>query len=165
MPGVDTRPSRRVCLHIATWNLLFHRRKLPHTRVNCAKFSIRNFGCRWILAVEDTPGPMQDAGRTVQPLGKCMHRAEQRRPGVHPPGPAINTCVAHSTLSTRERGTARVSPRTDLHIDSCSYANLVLGSLMMLPDDAFRRLSVRCGLGPISPTDRHLSSNCVLCGA
>ena len=27
-------------------------RKLPHTRVNCAKFSIRNFGCRWILAEE-----------------------------------------------------------------------------------------------------------------
>ena len=24
----------------------------PHTRVNCAKFSIRNFGCRWILAEE-----------------------------------------------------------------------------------------------------------------
>ena len=56
-------------------------------------------------------------------------------------------------------------PPQDLHIGSCSYANLVLGSLMMLPDDAFRRLSVRCGLGPISPTDRHLSSNCVLCGA
>ena len=33
-------------------NLLFHRRKLPHARVNCAKFSIRNFGCRWILTEE-----------------------------------------------------------------------------------------------------------------
>ena len=32
--------------------LLFHRRKPPHARVNCAKSSIRSFGCRWILAEE-----------------------------------------------------------------------------------------------------------------
>ena len=37
-------------------NLLFHRRKLPHTRVNCAKSSIRSFGCCWILAAGATWG-------------------------------------------------------------------------------------------------------------
>ena len=58
-----------------------------------------------------------------------------------------------SAFNTLDAGTGRregAAPQ-DLHIGSCSSANLVLGSLMMLPDDAFRRLSVRCGLGPISP--------------
>ena len=32
------------------------------------------------------PRPMQEAGRTVQPLGKCLPRAGQRGPGVRPPG-------------------------------------------------------------------------------
>ena len=57
----------------------------PGSRVNCAKSGIRSFGCRWILAEEDTPGPMQDAGRTVQPPDKCLPRAGQRRPGRAPP--------------------------------------------------------------------------------
>ena len=46
-----------------------------------------------------------------------------------------------------------------------SYINHVFGSLLMLPDDAFRRLSERCGLGPTVSADRVLSSKCVLCGA
>ena len=50
---------------------------------------------------------------------------------------------AFNTLDVRTGHREGVAPRTDLHIDNCSYANLVLGSLMMLPDDAFRRLSVR----------------------
>ena len=79
-------------------------------------------------------------------------------------GPAISTCATHDTPDVRTGRREGAAPQ-DLHIGSCSYANLVLGSLMMRPDDAFRRLSARCGLGPISPTDRHLSSNCVLCGA
>ena len=83
---------------------------------------------------------------------------------MHPPG----ACHEHlrSAFNTLDAGTGPregAAPQ-DLHIGSCSYANLVLGSLMMLPDDAFRRLSVRCGLAR-SPADRHLSSNCVLCGA
>ena len=85
-------------------------RKLPHTRVNCAKSSIRNFGCRWILAEEDTPGRcrMQDA--------QCNHWAsaciEQNSGGLACTfrGPTISTCVAHSTLSMLEPDTARVSP-------------------------------------------------------
>ena len=58
---------------------------------------------------------------------------------------------AFNTLDVRTGHREGVAPRTDLHIDNCSYANLVLGSLMMLPDDAFRRLSVRCGLARSPP--------------
>ena len=90
------------------------------------------------------PRPMQDAGRTVQPLDKHLHRAGQRWPGVHLPG-AYHKHL-RSAFNTLDAGTGHregVAPRTDLHIDNCSYANLVLGSLMMPPDDAFRRLSVR----------------------
>ena len=100
--------------HFLFWchDLLFHRRKLPHARVNCAKFSIRNFGCRWILAEEGTPGPMQDAGRTVQPLGKCCIERGSGGLACTLQEPAIDTCATHSTLSTLERDTARVPRRT-----------------------------------------------------
>ena len=58
-----------------------------------------------------------------------------------------------------------VAAREDLKANDGSYANLVLGSLMMLPDDAFRLLLKRCYLGPTIPTERLIiSSECTLCG-
>ena len=131
--------------------------KLPHTRVNCAKSGIRNLGCRWILAGRT---PRADARRTVQPPDKHLHRAGQRGLGVHPPGPIISICATHDTLDART-GRREGAPAGPAH-RQLLLCELVLGSLMVPPDDAFRRLSVRCGLGPISPTDRHLSSSCVL---
>ena len=75
-------------------------------------------------------------------------------------GPAISTCATHDTPDVRTGRREGAAPQ-DLHIGSCSYANLVLGSLMVLPDDAFRRLSARWAW-PDLPADRHRSSNCVL---
>ena len=68
-------------------------------------------------------------------------------------GPAISTCATHSTLDARTGHREGVAPRTDLPIDICSYAILVLGSLIMLPDDALRRLAARWAWPDLPPTD------------
>ena len=128
------------------------RRKLPHTRVNCAKSGIRNFGCRWTLAEEDTPGPMQDAGRTVQPLGKCCIERGNGGLGVHLPGAYPRHL--RSAFSTLDVGTGRRegAPAGPAH-RQLLLCELVLGSLMMLPDDALRRLSARWAWPDLPPTD------------
>ena len=67
---------------------------------------------------------MQDAGRTVQPLGKCLHRAGQRGPGVHLPGAYHKQLRnAFNTLDAGAGHREGAAPRTDLHIGSCSSAN------------------------------------------
>ena len=85
--------------------------------------------------------------------------------GVHLPGvyhKQLRDAFETLDLATGHRD--EIAMRSDLQANSGSYANRVLGSLMMLPDDAFRRLAVRCGLGPTIPTDWLLSSSCTLCG-
>ncbi|EFO60779.1 Reverse transcriptase [Giardia lamblia P15] len=86
--------------------------------------------------------------------------------GVHLPGVCHKQLRdAVDTLDVRTGHREPVAERDDLTMDTGSYINHVFGSFLMLPDDAFRRLSERCGLGPTVSADRVLSSKCVLCGA
>ena len=86
--------------------------------------------------------------------------------GVHLPGAyhALLRRAFHSLdVATGRR--APVGERTDLVFPKVGYANRVLGALRILPDDAFRRLTVSCGLAPAVPLARPLSTMCTLCGA
>ena len=86
--------------------------------------------------------------------------------GVHLPGVYHKQLRdAFETLDIRTGHREPVAERGDIVAGTGSYVNHVLGSFLMLPDDAFRRLSERCGLGPIASANRLISSKCVLCGA
>ena len=86
--------------------------------------------------------------------------------GVHLPGVYHKQLRdAFDTLDVRTGHREPVAERDDLTVDTGSYINHVFGSFLMLPDDASRRLSERCGLGPTVSADRVLSPKCVLCGA
>ena len=83
--------------------------------------------------------------------------------GVHLPGVYHKQLRdAFDTLDVMTGHCEPVAERDDLTMDTGSYINHVFGSFLMLPDDAFRRLSKRCGLGSTVSADQSITSKCAV---